>query len=85
MTNKLTISSETQVAISTPIAQISSDELRVSVDSVDIDSDNDIELRTNGARVVVGGQLVIAQGNTLQIGNTVISEAQLQALLELIS
>lgn len=83
--NKLTISSEDQVVIDGQIAAINTDELRVSVDSVDIDSDNDIKLITNGARVVVGGQLVVASGNTLKIGNTVITEAQLQALLQLIS
>ena len=83
--NKLTVSSETQVVISTPTTHINSDELNVSVDSMSVSSDNDIELATNGARVVVGGQLVIASGNTLKIGNTVITEAQLQALLELIS
>lgn len=83
--NKLTVSSETQVVISTPTTHINSDELNVSVDSMTVSSDNDIELTTNGARVVVGGNLVIASGNTLKIGNTVITEAQLQALLQLIS
>lgn len=82
--NKLTISSDDQVVISTPTTHINSDELNVSVDSMTVSSDNDIELTTNGARVVVGGNLVIASGNTLKIGNTVITEAQLQALLNLL-
>ena len=82
--NKLTVSSETQVVISTPTTHINSDELNVSVDSMTVSSDNDIELTTNGARVVVGGNLVVASGNTLKIGNTVITEAQLQALLNLL-
>lgn len=82
--NKLTVASETQVVISTPTTHINSDELNVSVDSMTVSSDNDIELTTNGARVVVGGQLVVASGNTLKIGNTVITEAQLQALLNLL-
>jgi hypothetical protein len=81
--NKLTVSSETQVVIRTPTTHINSDEVNISSDSVDINSDNDIDLTTS-TKVSINGNLVIASGNTLKIGNTVITEAQLQALLNLL-
>ena len=90
--NAVTINSDFNVASADEVNIASTDEVNIatgefnaSVDSMTVNSDNDIELITNGARVVVGGQLVVASGNTLKIGNTTITEAQLQALLALIS
>ena len=81
--NVVTINSDLNVASSDEV-NIATGGLNASVDSMTVNSDNDIELTTNGARVVVGGQLVVTSGNTLKIGNTTITEAQLNALLALI-